>query len=448
MIKKPTLFVLLCAIIFGAAVYYFEFRSGKTQKAATDNTKPAFSVQASDIVSFTIAHPAQSGDMPVRFEKRGGIWEIVQPVQTEADQPTAGGIVDALSTARISQSEPGSPDRLKAYGLDPAQVSIEFQLQNGAKHTLLVGNANFGGDAVYTVIDGAKDVSLLPQFLSTGASKPLAELRDRAVLHMDNASVISFSLKNSAGDVAASKAKDEWQFARPAGSLADKDAVDSLLAAVANARMFSVASETSDNLAKYGLASPSITFSATDDKGAKSTLLVGKKSLTGYLARDPSRSAIFGIDDDLYKKLSVGFSDLRDKQVLHVDAASIRRVELQNESGTSAFSRNKDNPDEWDFELPADQKGKSAAASKILDPVSALRADEVMDHAPSNVVAQLAKPAIRVVLTDNDGKALELRISKPSGDFAYAQVGGSGPVYKVKKEIADTLNIKAADLGS
>ena len=98
-------------------------------KPPIDTTKPAFSVQPSDIASFTITHPAQGVEPPVRFEKRDGIWQIVQPVQTEADQPTADGIIDAITTARIAQSEPGTPDRLKAYGLDPAQISLEFQLQ-------------------------------------------------------------------------------------------------------------------------------------------------------------------------------------------------------------------------------------------------------------------------------------------------------------------------------
>ena len=214
MIKKPTLLVLLCALVLGGVVYYFELRSGAGGKPPIDTTKPAFSVQPSDIASFTITHPALGIEPPVRFEKHNGTWQIVQPVQTEADQPTADGIIDAITTARIAQSEPGTPDRLKAYGLDPAQISLEFQLQNGPKHDLLIGNTNFTGDSVYAVVDGGQSVSVLPQFLSTGASKSLADLRDRTVLHIDNANVASFSLKNPAGELAASKENDGWKFAQ------------------------------------------------------------------------------------------------------------------------------------------------------------------------------------------------------------------------------------------
>ena len=446
MIKKPTLLVLLCALILGGAVYYFEFRSGSGAKPVIETTKPAFSVQPADIASFTITHPAQSGDTPVRFEKRDGIWQIVQPIQTEADQPTADGIIDAITSAQIAQTEPGTPDRRKAYGLDPAQISLEFQLKNGSKHTLLVGNTNFTGDSVYTVVDGGQTVSVLPQFLSTGASKSLADLRDHTVLHIDNAQVASFDLKNPAGDLAVSKVKDEWTFARPSGSLADKDAVDSVLAEVASAKMTSVASETADNLGRYGLASPAITFAATDDKGAKSTLIVGKKEGSGYFARDTSRSTIFLVNEDLYKKLSENFTDLRDKALIHVDMAGIHRVEVHNSSGAIVFSRKSDNPDEWTFESPDDQKGKSVAASKILDVVGALRAEEVIDHPAATSLAQLANPAVRVILTGENNKATELKISKPSGDFVYAQVSDSGALYKLKKQVVEDLDIKPADL--
>ena len=79
MIKKTTLLVLLCAAALGAAVYYFDWKKGNEPKPAADASKPAFSFQASDIVAFMLAHPAQPGDSPVRFEKRDGAWRIVPP---------------------------------------------------------------------------------------------------------------------------------------------------------------------------------------------------------------------------------------------------------------------------------------------------------------------------------------------------------------------------------
>ena len=126
MIKKTTLVVVLCAAALGAAVYYFDWKRGNEKKPAADASKPAFTIQAADVVSFTLAHPAQPDDSPIRFEKRAGVWRIVQPIETDADQSTAEGIVDQLAGARIAQTEPGSADRRKAFGLDPPQSFARF----------------------------------------------------------------------------------------------------------------------------------------------------------------------------------------------------------------------------------------------------------------------------------------------------------------------------------
>ena len=173
MIKKPTLILLVFAIALGLAVYYFDWKRSENAKPPADTSKPAFSVDVSKISSLTLTHPAQKDDVPIRFEKRDGTWWIAQPIDTRADQSTAEGIVDQLAEDRVSQTEPGTEDRRKAYGLDPPQASIEFELQGGAKHTLLIGNKDFSGDSAYTVVDGAQKVSLLPATIAESAGKSL-----------------------------------------------------------------------------------------------------------------------------------------------------------------------------------------------------------------------------------------------------------------------------------
>jgi Domain of unknown function (DUF4340) len=448
MIKKSTLILLLCAIALGAGVYYFDWKRGNEKKPDADTSKPAFSIQAADVVSFTIAHPAQPGDSPVRFEKRGDAWRIVQPVETDADQSAADGIVDQLAAARVAQTEPSSADRRQAFGLDPAQTSLEFQLRNGSKHTLLLGDKDFTGESVYSIVDGGQSVSLLPQLLATSAGKSLDGLRDRAILHLDGEQISSFDLKNSSGELALSKDKDQWKFAAPAGALAGQDAVNLLFQAVASARMVSVENEKPDNLARYGLSSPAITFTVSDSKGTKSTLAVGKKDGITYFARDTSRPMIFRVEEGVYKSLSEKFSDLRDKRVLHADLSGIQRIQIENAAGSMAMTLKQDNSGEWTFESPANLKGKPASSWKVLDPIGNLRAEEVIDHPAPNLLAQLSSPAVRVILTGKDGKELTLRISKPSGESVYAQASDSTALYKLTKQNFDELNLSAADLAA
>jgi len=444
MIKKPALILLAIAIILGGTVYYFDWKRGSSEK--TDTFKRAFNFQASDISAMILSHPSQPSEPAIHFVKRGDSWQIVDPVETNADQSTVDGIADQVAGAEITATEPGTPDRLKAFGLDPPQASLELDLANGSKHTLLLGSKTFDNASVYAIVDGGQQVGLLPELLSASTARNLDTLRDRAVLHFESGDTASFSLKNSSGEIEAAKQDDHWKMKKPIETFASSDSVDSLLQAISGANMVSVASEKSDDLAQYGLTSPAITFTDTNSKGAQYTLLVGKKDGDNYFARDVSRPMIFRINADLYNKLSQKFADLRDKKVLHFDSIDVQQLELHNSNGVITIGRKKDAPDDWTFSSPPDQKGKAASDWKIVDPLTGLSAEEVIDHPPPAIVSSLANPAVTAIITTKNGKTMTLKISKASGDFVYAQASDAPALYKLKKDVLDTLSLKASDV--
>lgn len=452
MIKKSTLIVVVCAILLGGTVYYFQWRASKAEKPPEDASKLAFSMQADDITGITISHPNKSDQPVVQLSNQNGDWSLTKPLETAADASAARGIADGLASARISQTEPGTPDRLKAYGLDSPRMELDFQLKKGPRHRILMGDKDFTDVSVYSLIDGAKTVSLLPISLYNSADKSAEDLRDRSVLHIDSGKVASFDLKNPSGDLAASKqtVKDQtqWNFTKPAGSLADEGNVTSLLSAVANGKLTKVVSESAENLAKYGLRNPVISFSAVDDAGHKQTLLVGKKQGDGYIARDSSRPTIFAINDDLYKKLTQTFSDLRDKNLVHITESDVNRIDLHNSNATMAMTRKQGSDFDWVVEAPADVKGKSAATWKVFSPLTSARAEEVIDHPSSDIAAKLSKPAIEVDFTEKSGTKLTVKLSNAVGDFVYGQTSQSPSVFKLKKSILDDLGFKASDLAS
>lgn len=311
-LRKSTLIVILCALSLGAGVYYWDWKRGQAEKPAEEVSKPAFSIQTADVRSLTLARPAQPEQPPIRLERRNAGWVIVQPIEADADEPVVESMVEELVGASISQTEPGTPDRRKAYGLDPPQGSIEFTLQNGAKHTLALGNRDFTESNVYAVIDGASSVALLPSVLAS----------------------------------------------RPAMSL----------------------------------------------------------------------------------------QELRDRRVLHMEATDVQRMEIHNAHGLLVVSRKKDSPEDWVFEAPKGQNGKTATSWKIAAAINGMRAEEVVDHPAANLLAQAASPAVTAVLTAKDGRHVSLKISKPSGDFVYARADAGPQLYRLKKSILDNWNFKPADL--
>jgi hypothetical protein len=448
MIKTTTLLVLLGAVLLAAAVYFFDVKRGEKEKeiATAEENKPAFSISSgSDITSITISRPATAGEPAIRLEKRDGTWWIVEPMKADASDQTVERITSAIASARIAQTEPGAPDRLKVYGLDPPAVSVDFQLQNGAKHSLKLGGPDFTGVSVYTILDGAKDVALLPQSLLTSATINVEELRSHSVLHINAGDVASFELQNPSGDFSLTRDKNDWKFDKPAGATGDTQDVTALLNSIGGASFISIASETPDNLGRYGLTTPLITFKAVDGKGKTATLLVGKKDASDYFARDVSRPMILHIDEKFYKKLAVNFADLRNKKLANFDPADMNRVEFHNENGTAIFVRKADKDEEWAIEAPADKKGKSASVWNIFNPLTSARAEEVLDHPNAAVTASVAKPEAEVFLTEKSGKKITVEISKETDGFVYARTSESPAVYKLKKEILRLVNLKPDD---
>ncbi|MGB8523476.1 MAG: DUF4340 domain-containing protein [Candidatus Acidiferrales bacterium] len=458
MIKKSTLIVLLVAITVGAAAYYFDWKRGQKEAANSpaDSTKPAFTLQADDISSLTISYPADPKSQPIHFEKQNGVWQITAPLQTGADDPSLQGILQQLASVRVAQTEPGTPDRLKVFGLDAPVVALDFQMKNGAKHSLTLGKKDFTGVSVYSIVDNAKDVALLPESLLVSADKPLQDLRDHSVLHFVTDDVKSLALKNSSGELAAAKDRDVWKFTKPAAAPADGDAITALLSAVANARTITIVSEVPGDLPRYGLASPAISFSVADAKGGIATLLVGKKEGDEYFARDAARPTIFRINQALYKKLAENFSDLRDKKLAHFDPATITHAEIHNASGTILATRKNetdwalDAPTQKDETLSAKQKDnqqpKPLSLDKLFAPLQQATAEEIFDKPTPAIVAKLAKPEFEAILTDKSGKILKVEISKESGGFVYARTSDSQTIYKLKPQIVTDLSFKPSDL--
>lgn len=444
--KKSTLFILVAAILIGAAAYYFDWKRGEkdTAKATEDTTKLAFRIQPDEIQSLVISYPADPKSQAITFEKRAGVWQIMQPLQTGADQASLEEIVQGIAAARVAQTEPGAPDRLKVYGLDPPAVGIDFQVKSGAKHSVQLGKKDFLGSSVYAVVDHGKDVALLPESLLVSSDKPLQVLRDQNVLRINGSDVRSFDLKNAAGEIAAEKDKAGWNFSKPAAGAADADAVNSIIAAIATAKFVSVESEVAENLARYGLASPAITFTEVEGAGKNSTLQIGKKDGDEYFARDTSRPTIFRINQDLFKKLSSTYPELRDKKIARFDPAAITHVEIHGANGTIVCTRKSD--EEWTFDEPADQKGKSSSLEKLFSALDQARAEQIIDHPTADINSRFTKPAFETTLTAKDGKKLTIVISKEAGDFVYARNSDGATVYKLKKQILDSLNIKPADL--
>lgn len=436
--KKSTLIVVVIAIALGAFVYFYDSKHSVAPPTDEASWKPAFAAKADQIDGLTIA----STTGKTVFAKQGKDWEITQPVSTRADQASVSGIVNDLSGAKIRRSF-APTGSLSKYGLAQPAVTIDFEQKGSVEHTVRLGDKDFSGSLVYALIDTSKNVDLLPASLLDETDKPLSQLRDGSLLELNDGEITGITIDDPSGTIAMAKKGSTWEIAKPKEVLADSGAVDSLASSLSTDKFTDVVSETSNDLAKYGLAHPSISVTVAT-KGQEFHLLVGKKNGDNYYARDAARPMIFEISSTDYDLLNKKVFDLRDKSILHFDSAKVATVEIHNANGVFQCSEGKD--DQWTIVQPAADKGKAIQSWKIFDPIEDARSKQIYDTPSRAVLAQVAKPAIEVVLIDKSGKKTTVDISAAAGDSVYVRTSAGSEVYELNTQILKDLGFKAADL--
>ena len=274
--KKSTLIVVIVAIALGAFVYFYDSKRSVAPPTDEASWKPAFTVNADQITGLTLA----SATGKTVFARQGKDWQITQPVSTRADQTSISGIVNGLSSAKIRRSF-APTDSLSKYGLAQPAVTIDFQQKGGMEHTIRLGDKDFSGNVVYALIDASRNVDLLPVSLLDETDKPLSQLRDRSLLELNGSEITGITIDDPNGTIAVTKKSSTWEIAKPKAVLADSSAVDSLASALSTDKFTDVASESPENLAKYGLTHPSISVTAAA-KGQEFHLQIGKKNGDEY----------------------------------------------------------------------------------------------------------------------------------------------------------------------
>lgn len=437
--KKSTLIVVVVAIALGAFVYFYDSRH--TPKTSAEETfKPAFSAKPADFANITLERKSDT----VVLQKKGSSWELSKPVEAKADSAAVDGITADLQNLEIQRSFAAGND-LSKYGLATPAAKIEFRDAKGAQHTIALGDKDFSGNSVYAMIDSStpQSIALIPASLLDDAEKPVNDLRDRSIVDMSNTPVTALTLRDSSGSIQLKKAQAGWEITEPHPTLADSEAVDSMVSSLSTDKFTKVASETPADLAKYGLAHPDVTLDATGKDGKQFHLAFSKKG-TDYYGRDLSGPIIFSVDSTIYNSFDKKFFDLRDKEILHVDPTNVASVTVQNANGLIECSRGKS--DEWSMVQPAASKGKSVQGWKLTDPIENARATEIYDTPTPAILAHLKKPAITVTFTDKSGKKTTVEISAADKDSVYVKTSEAPQVYKLNKQILTDLGFKPSDL--
>lgn len=435
-------FIAAAFLALGAYVYLYEIKGEKKREEASEKEKKLFQFEQKDVAALTI----KTGGDEFVLQKEKEAWKLTKPIESRADKSTADSVAIDLASAKTDRAIEEPNIDWKKYGLAPPTVKLTAKLNDGKTYDLELGEKDFTDSSVFARIPGQNKVLVLPSSLLTSVNKKLLDFRDKTVLEFQKDQIKEMVVGVNGKEYRFEKSGDDWSVKTPFQSRGDRTEINSIVSDLDFAKVEEFIDSPESNLKTYGLDKPEVRVDLLlGDSRARKTLLVGKKVDNFYYAKDDSRSPVFKIKEDLYKKLSLDPQKIRDKKVVRFERADISQIEVKVQDKLFAFYKGTD--DKWKASKPDAQKDKPIIEYKIFWPMEDLEGKELIDNANlKDPKYGFSQPSAEIKLIDKNKKVTEIVLGKLDKDQVYIKTNAGPTVYKVDKKVLDDLNFKIEDL--
>jgi len=171
-LQKITWILLAIAVLLGGGLVIYELKRNPQQEEITKKEqKRLFSFQANDIQGISVEKSGQVLKF-YRGSDAQQTWKMEQPESSEpveASEAALSFFVNLLIDSQSDRAFTTEVSQLKEYGLEQGFTVITIQLKNGKTHRLLLGNPDFKGDFLYSLVDPTQPpsspltISLVPR---------------------------------------------------------------------------------------------------------------------------------------------------------------------------------------------------------------------------------------------------------------------------------------------
>jgi hypothetical protein len=452
---RTTAILLVVALALGAFVYFYEVRGAETRKAAEEHAKQLFpEVEAEQVSTIWLQ---TLGGPKARLERRGGDWQIVDPIEYLAD----GTVVDGLASSLADVASAGvieEPQAADVYGLGEAATVVDF-LAGEQEHQLRIGKVTpVGGNTYASVEADPSVVYTVPTFRVNGFSKSLADLRERRLLDFDPSSIrrIEAGWPPDGRAVLERSQDGEWHLVQPLETRADQEAVQGLLSDLRFMRASDFLDDP-DAAAAAALETPEfeVRLLGEAEEGAEPPvfeLAMGAASGEGRVARSSQAKILFSVPRERLQDLPRRLVEYRYKDLAEFAILDARKLEL-------AFaSPSEDTNEAVVIVAVRGEEGWTSTPERMLPEKVARVVSELSRLEASDILAEamdaeglaglgLSPPAtvVRVLGSEDDGSEpvlaeLFLGRSDPERGI-FARVPGRDTVYTLEIGLAEHVPV-------
>jgi hypothetical protein len=260
-----------------------------------------------------------------------------------------------------------------------------------------------------------------------------------AILKLDPAAVTSLTVKQRGAQpiTLVRSGAANWQIIAPSAFPADSATVSAMLSSLAPLASERLVEDKASDLSQFGLIDPTLELDVTTKDNKTSRLLLGDNTPTGdatyvALAGDPR---LFTAASYLKTSLNKSLTDLRDKRLLPVNAASVSSIDLTRKDQTIGFARVQNG---WQIEKPASYRTDNYQVDDLLQQITGAKWDPAVSPDAAAKAFAKATPVATTKLTGSSGAdTLEIRNDK---DGYYAKSNAMPGTWKIDPTAASALN--------
>lgn len=444
--------IALAVVLVGLGAYIYFVTWKKTPETAASKQEKVFAgVEADKVAELKVT--SDKGEMTA-LKKDNGMWNIVAPLMSKADDGEANAITSALGQLEIVRVIDENPADLKDYGLTMPRIEVDFKTAADKDYKrLLVGDKSPTGMDLFAKRNDDKRVFLVQGFQEATFNKSTFDLRDKVVLKVDREKVDGVSIHTGGKTVALAKDNAEWKITQPIQTRADFGAVEGLIGRLQSAAMKSIVSEDPSpaDLKKFGLPPVGLEKFDLDKPGTAVELKAGSANAALFLggkadentvyARDASRAMVMTVDKMLVDELNKGADEYRRKDIFEFRSYNADRVEVTRNGQVVVFEKvkgqGKDAMDKWRRASPNAADVDKEKIESLLSRLSNMRATGFVDASVKN---GLATPAMTVAVKFDEGKKEErVSVGKVENDAFASIAGGAGAAKIDANELTEVM---------
>jgi hypothetical protein len=440
--------VILAVLLVAVGVFYYVYdvRMAPDREKAESRKGRVFTAEAQDVTQLVLKRPDDS----VEVKREGDTWQMAAPVRARADRGSVEEVITNALTAKIDREIDAAPASLTDFGLDKPAAEVTMTLKDGKQLALVLGGKSPTGVWVYARERDKPNVFVIGDSVLRDATRPASDFRDKTILAFDRQQVTGLEIVTRDDTLALEPADHRWKLTRPVALAADAETVGTFLEKLGAAKVKEFVAEAPPSLEPYGLDRPwRVTLHTGKDKErASRTLLIGKvDAAKGVYAMRAGESSVLLIPEDVWTSLPKNVAAVRDKAVVQVDRDKVTRLDIESPQGPVTLVREND---KWRITAPQALPADQTEAGSLLVKLQSPRAHGFLGEDAAAIPRFLARPEVKVTVTDAEGARSVLLAPSPERRdgqaMAYAAVAGRGPVVLVDAKAVSDLSRSVTDL--